>query len=105
VIWQLTADYVIKNAVMLPSFTAVLESFCSLWDDMISDAGVSLLHFGIGMAAGMCVAIPLGVAMGWFRVIDRIFDPIIEILRPIPPLAWIVHRGCIPDPDQHLSGI
>ena len=89
VIWQLTADYVIKNTFMLPSFTDVLESFYSLWDVMIRDAGISLLHFGIGMAAGMCVAIPLGVAMGWFRVIDRIFDPIIEILRPIPPLAWI----------------
>ena len=89
VIWQLTADYVVKNAFMLPSFTDVLESFCSLWGVMIIDAEISLLHFGIGMAAGMCIAIPLGVAMGWFRSIDRISDPIIEILRPIPPLAWI----------------
>ena len=89
VIWQLTADYVVKNAFMLPSFTDVLESFYSLWGVMIIDAEISLLHFGIGMAAGMCIAIPLGVGMGWFRVIDRIFDPIIEILRPIPPLAWI----------------
>jgi NitT/TauT family transport system permease protein len=89
VIWQLTADYVIKNAFMLPSFTDVLKSFYSLWDVMIRDSEISLLHFGIGMAAGMCVAIPLGVGMGWFRVIDRICDPIIEILRPIPPIAWI----------------
>jgi NitT/TauT family transport system permease protein len=89
VIWQLTAPYVTRGNFTLPGFTDVLTSFFSLWDVMITDAATSLLHFGIGMAAGMCVAIPLGVGMGWFRVIDRIFDPIIEILRPIPPLAWI----------------
>jgi len=27
--------------------------------------------------------------MGWFKFLDSIFDPIVEILRPIPPLAWI----------------
>ncbi|WP_243670509.1 ABC transporter permease subunit [Methanoculleus chikugoensis] len=27
--------------------------------------------------------------MGWFRVADHLLDPIIETLRPIPPLAWI----------------
>nr|QNO43989.1 hypothetical protein HEGFGIPA_00004 [Methanosarcinales archaeon ANME-2c ERB4]QNO50279.1 hypothetical protein AHGKLJGF_00014 [Methanosarcinales archaeon ANME-2c ERB4] len=89
VIWQLTAPYVRRGDFTLPGFTDVLASFYSLWDVMITDAATSLLHFGIGMGAGMCVAIPLGVGMGWFRVVDRIFDPIIEILRPIPPLAWI----------------
>lgn len=34
-------------------------------------------------------AIPIGVAMGWFRSVDNQLDPLIEVLRPIPPLAWI----------------
>lgn len=34
-------------------------------------------------------AIPLGVAMGWWRLIYNQVNPIMEILRPIPPLAWI----------------
>lgn len=34
-------------------------------------------------------AIPLGIAMGWWRVIYNQVNPIMEILRPIPPLAWI----------------
>ncbi|MCD6145891.1 ABC transporter permease [ANME-2 cluster archaeon] len=89
VIWQLAADYVVRDAFILPSFSDVLASFYHLWHDMIYDAEISLLHFGIGMAAGMGVAIPLGISMGWFRIIDRIFDPIVEIIRPIAPLAWI----------------
>lgn len=34
-------------------------------------------------------AIPLGIAMGWWRIIYNQVNPIMEILRPIPPLAWI----------------
>lgn len=35
------------------------------------------------------IAIPLGTAMGWWRVVYNQVNPIMEILRPIPPLAWI----------------
>jgi ABC-type nitrate/sulfonate/bicarbonate transport system permease component len=34
-------------------------------------------------------AIPLGMAMGWSRVVYNQVNPVMEILRPIPPLAWI----------------
>ncbi len=34
-------------------------------------------------------AIPLGVAMGWWKPVNEQLDPLIEMLRPIPPLAWI----------------
>jgi ABC-type nitrate/sulfonate/bicarbonate transport system permease component len=34
-------------------------------------------------------AIPLGMAMGWWRVVYNQVNPVMEILRPIPPLAWI----------------
>jgi NitT/TauT family transport system permease protein/taurine transport system permease protein len=34
-------------------------------------------------------AIPLGIGMGWWRGIHDQVDPIVEILRPIPPIAWI----------------
>jgi NitT/TauT family transport system permease protein len=41
------------------------------------------------MVAALIVGIPIGMIMGWFTAFNRILDPIIEILRPIPPLAWI----------------
>ena len=34
-------------------------------------------------------AIPLGIVMGWWRLVYNQVNPIMEILRPIPPLAWI----------------
>jgi ABC-type nitrate/sulfonate/bicarbonate transport system permease component len=34
-------------------------------------------------------AIPLGIAMGWWKSVEDQVDPIVEVLRPVPPLAWI----------------
>lgn len=35
------------------------------------------------------LAIPLGLAMGWWRAVHQQCYPVFEVLRPIPPLAWI----------------
>ena len=35
------------------------------------------------------LAIPLGLAIGWYRRAELAFNPLIQILRPISPLAWI----------------
>ena len=35
------------------------------------------------------LAIPLGIAMGWWKAVEDQVDPIVEVLRPVPPLAWI----------------
>ena len=51
--------------------------------------GWSLLRVIVGFIAGALIGIPLGYAMGlsgWFR---GWFDPIVEFMRPVPPLALI----------------
>lgn len=35
------------------------------------------------------ISIPLGIAMGWWKAVEEQVDPLIEVLRPVPPLAWI----------------
>ncbi|WMW66093.1 ABC transporter permease [Nitratidesulfovibrio liaohensis] len=35
------------------------------------------------------MGLPLGLAMGWFNVAEGLARPIFEIIRPIPPVAWI----------------
>jgi len=89
IVWQLIADFIVKNTFLLPSFSKVVLSFFELWREIPFDVLISLLHFGMGLIAGVCVGIPLGAIMGWFKVADRILDPLVEILRPIPPLSWI----------------
>jgi ABC-type nitrate/sulfonate/bicarbonate transport system permease component len=34
-------------------------------------------------------AVPIGIAMGWWKRAEQQIDPIVEMLRPVPPLAWI----------------
>ena len=57
----------------------------TLWEHL----GMSLFRVIAGFLAGALVGIPLGYAMGlsgWFR---GWFDPIVEFMRPVPPLALI----------------
>lgn len=49
----------------------------------------SLSRVLMGFAIGSFLGVILGVLMGWFRPIELIFRPIFELLRPIPPIAWI----------------
>ena len=87
--WQIAAA-VVNDKLLLPSFLQVAAAFSREWPTILTeDLPTSLLHFLIGMAGGLLVALPLGMIMGWFRAADRILDPIVEIFRPIPPLAWI----------------
>jgi NitT/TauT family transport system permease protein len=89
ILWQFIAVYEVKDPTILPSFTAVIFSFFELREDIPTDILVSLLHFAIGMTSAFAVALPLAIAMGWFDTVFKAVDPIIEILRPIPPLAWV----------------
>ncbi len=57
----------------------------TLWEHL----GFSLMRVVVGFLLGSLVGIPLGYAMGlsgWFR---GWFDPIVEFMRPVPPLALI----------------
>ena len=42
-----------------------------------------------GFAIGAGLALPLGLVMGTSRSVYRLFNPLIQILRPIPPIAYI----------------
>ncbi|MBA4394475.1 MAG: ABC transporter permease, partial [Desulfobacca sp.] len=49
----------------------------------------SLYRVGLGFALAALVAIPLGLSLGWWDRWRRIVTPLLEVIRPIPPLAWI----------------
>jgi NitT/TauT family transport system permease protein len=90
-IWQFAADVIVQDKLKLPSFYDVIVSFFSIVKSglIFTDILTSLLHFSIGIVAAFVIGIPLGIGMGWFKKVNRASDPIIEVLRPIPPLAWI----------------
>ena len=56
---------------------------------MATHAWTSIQEAFIGNVLSLVVGIPLGLAMGWFNVVEGLFRPIFELIRPIPPIAWI----------------
>lgn len=49
----------------------------------------SLERVLLGFAIAALVALPLGLLMGYSRRMEFMVDPIVEALRPVPPLAWL----------------
>ena len=85
------AQFVVQQTFKLPSPTQIITG---MWPLVLSgelgtDFMTSLLHYVSGMALAIVIGIPLGALTGWFRVADRALTPIIELFRPIPPIAWI----------------
>ncbi|MDB5941675.1 MAG: nitrate transporter inner rane subunit [Ramlibacter sp.] len=65
------------------------------YDNGPNDKGIaiqlahSLLRVGLGFALACIVAIPLGFVIGMSPLLHRAFDPFIQVLKPISPLAWM----------------
>ena len=81
--------------IWMPSPEAVAARFMEIADTGYQNFGLwehlgwSLFRVVVGFLIGALVGIPLGYAMGlsgWFR---GWFDPIVEFMRPVPPLALI----------------
>jgi NitT/TauT family transport system permease protein len=49
----------------------------------------SLFRVTWGFGLAVILAIPLGLIIGWYHRADMALGPVIEVLRPISPLAWI----------------
>lgn len=77
-------------AVLMPAPTVIAKTAAGmivsgeLWFHLLASIKREAVAFLFS-----AIAIPLGIAMGWWRVVYNQVSPIMEILRPIPPLAWI----------------
>ena len=66
--------------------------------------GYSLFRVGIGFLLASLIAIPLGFVIGMSPLLYKAFDPFIQILKPISPLAWMP-IALYTIKDSSLSGI
>lgn len=78
-------------ATLLPPPSAVVSAFLALLQSGViqTDIAASLMRILAGFAIAASVGIFLGAAMGFWPLAGRLFDPLVEFLRPIPPMAWI----------------
>ena len=89
--------YLISTLVYLPYPHDVLLKFLEisikpepiLGKTLIQHAIASISRVLIASSLAFSIAIPLGILCGWFEVVRDVTIPIIEVLRPIPPIAWI----------------
>jgi ABC-type nitrate/sulfonate/bicarbonate transport system permease component len=92
VIWELATAYLhMFKPVILPPPSTVFFTMINMIGDgeLFMHAGYSLMRVLLGFIVAAIIAIPLGIAMSWVREISYVVDPIMEVLRPIPPIAWI----------------
>ena len=94
-LWQFVSGWWLPRvdrqfAVLMPPPS---EVFQAAWE--LARSGELFVHLWASVRRELAafayalVAIPLGVAMGWWPSVHRQVDPVIEMLRPIPPIAWI----------------
>jgi len=94
--WEIVARWILPAlrpdaATLLPPPSAVILSFVQLLQTGVIqvDIGASLMRIVIGFAVATAVGVPLGAAMGYWPAAAQLLDPLVEFLRPIPPMAWI----------------
>jgi NitT/TauT family transport system permease protein len=91
VIWAIVVNFGIYRFVLIPGPAEVLEWGVD-WmgsKDFWIDASLSTLRVFGGFIAACLIAIPLGLMIGWNKVFADLTFPTLEILRPIPGIAYI----------------
>lgn len=95
-IWQLAVVSGLVNSMILPPPTRIFETL--IFKIYNGQPDGNLLHVNIfsslqvalsGFLTAIVIGIPLGLVMGWWKNADRFIRPIFELVRPIPPIAWI----------------
>lgn len=96
-IWELVA---LKSTNGFPSPGTVWQQALTVFSDPFyskgpNDQGVgwnvlsSLQRVALGFGLAAAVGIPAGFAIGRFSFLARMFNPLISLLRPVSPLAWL----------------
>jgi NitT/TauT family transport system permease protein len=110
IFWQLGATSRAWLGFSLPVIGAIPapDAVITAWVKLLHDPGYwqswlqSFLRVALGFAAATCVGVPFGLALATNPTFRGIAFPVFELLRPIPPLAW-VPAAIIFWPTQELS--
>lgn len=90
-IWYILTEFGIYRFVLIPGPTEVLDRGLiwmqreAFWIDVIR----SVLRVFGGFIAAALIAIPIGLMIGWNKIFADLTFPTLEILRPIPGIAYI----------------
>lgn len=89
IIWEFVCRMKLVDPIFLPAPSAILKQFVLMimTGEIFIHIGYSMGRMLLGFSLACVVGVLLGVAMAWFALIDRIFEPLIDFIRPVSPLA------------------
>jgi len=90
-VWQALSSLGVLDPEIASSPAAVASAWWRWFTsgDLVRDCATSLGRVGLGMLLATGVAVPLALAAGAIPALDRQLAPVVELLRPIPPIAWV----------------
>lgn len=94
IVWEISAIQV-DNPALLPRVEDVMDRLVHPFTDLLNTGSfmrhisVSAARVLLGFLIACLIGVPLGLLAGRYAVAHRLFNPIIEILRPLCPIAWI----------------
>lgn len=94
-VWYLARVFHFSPPQFLPMPHEVLFKLIDLLHNPFAGATLlehmlaSLKRFGMGFGLAVLVGVPLGLAMGWFRLLDDVVTPLFDSVRFIAPVAWV----------------
>jgi len=90
-LWQIMNSSGRLNPVILPAPTKVWITFISLIKNgtLFANLLISVVRVLKGYVLAMLLGLVLGVFIGLFEHVKRLTDLLVQIIKPIPPIAWI----------------
>jgi sulfonate transport system permease protein len=90
-VWQIASDRSWVQPILLPSPTRVLETIWLLLSngELIRHVAASTSRVLQGFFVAAVLGLSIGVVIGLFRPAARLVELLIQVLKPIPPIAWI----------------
>ena len=90
-LWQAASTSGYVNELLFPPPTKVAQA---LWDELIKgtlllDLSMSVMRVVIGFASGAAAGIAVGLLTGRYQIASNLLTPIFQLLRPIPPIAFV----------------
>jgi ABC-type nitrate/sulfonate/bicarbonate transport system permease component len=91
VLWELVSRSGLVNEVYVPPASRVATELWRLATngELARQLGASVVRFAVGYGAAVVLGLGIGLAMGYFRAGYLLLEPLIELLRPLPPPAII----------------
>lgn len=90
-LWEVSSRAALVNQIYVPPVSKIASE---LWRLLVNgelprNLGSSAVRFGFGYGLAVVVGLGIGLAMGYFRAGYLLLEPLIELLRPLPPPAII----------------